>query len=177
MFTLVTGCPSSGKSLIAETIVLNSKGKKRFYIATMKNQDAESQKKIDKHRLMRKDKQFSTIELSVDLSRINGEKDGVYLLECVTNLVANEMFEEGGAGLNCTDKIVSDIQKLIQSGADVVAVTNEVSQDGFVYDDFSNKYIENITKINAALAKCADTVIESVAGIPVYLKGEKYEFI
>ena len=177
MLILVTGSPSSGKSLIAETIVMNIPSEKRFYIATMKNQDSESNAKVEKHRAMRKDKNFITIEKSTNLGDITAEKNCVYLLECITNLAANEMFEKDGAGYDCADKVSEDIMRLADSGATVVAVTNEVSQDGFVYDDFTNKYIENITKINAKTAMAADVVIESVAGIPVYLKGERYEFI
>ena len=46
MLILVTGCPGNGKSLIAETIVLNSELENRYYIATMKNKDWETNLKV-----------------------------------------------------------------------------------------------------------------------------------
>ena len=50
-------------------------------------------------------------------------------------------------------------------------VTNDVSSDGRLYDEGTMAYIRALGRINAALAKRADTVCELVCGIPVLQKG------
>ena len=45
---------------------------------------------------MRKDKDFVTRECHTDLSRLTAEKEDVFLIECLSNLLANEMYEKTG---------------------------------------------------------------------------------
>ena len=126
---------------------------------------------------MRKDKGFFTIEQTTNISSITVDKKGVYLLECLTNLLANEMFDPNGTKDLAKEKIINDIEILSTKAEMLVIVTNEVNRDGNVYDIYTNKYIENLCQINNYVANIADIVIECVAGIPLYLKGEKYEAI
>ena len=89
---VVTGGSGSGKSAYAEKQILQFGEMPRYYIATMENRDAESQKRVDRHRAMRADKKFVTVECPYDLQEIQLEKTGAVLLECMSNLVANELF-------------------------------------------------------------------------------------
>ena len=61
MFTLVTGGSGSGKSEYAESLV-DSWNDPKIYIATMMPFDEETRKKIQRHREMRRDKGFITLE-------------------------------------------------------------------------------------------------------------------
>ena len=104
MITLITGGSGSGKSAYAEKYICHvshEKGyKEKYYIATMQVFDDEGQRKIDRHRRLRAGKGFITIEQPRDIqnaiSKLQSEsclKTGrSALLECMSNLVANEMF-------------------------------------------------------------------------------------
>ena len=69
MLYLVTGGSGSGKSEYAEKLAvhlrerLGSEAGRLYYVATMYSYDRECDKRIARHRLMRRDKGFSTIEM------------------------------------------------------------------------------------------------------------------
>ena len=48
----------------------------------------------------------------------------------------------------------------------LVIVTNNVFEDGMIYDDSTMEYIEALGRINERLAAEADEVVEVVAGFP-----------
>lgn len=99
------------------------------------------------------------------------------MLECVSNLLANEMFTEEGIRdeKETVDKILKDIGSLIEQTADGVIVSNNIFEDGENYDDAMASYIKALGGINQALAAMADEVIEVVVGIPVTLKSQQEE--
>ncbi len=183
MITLVTGASSSGKSLIAETIAvteaakLNCKCDNLFYIATMHVYDKDGENRVQKHRNMRADKGFQTIEKYTNIGEIELPPNSSCLIECMSNLLANEMYDKDGAKDNSVNKILSDIALLAKKAYNLVIVTNEVFSDGNIYDEFCTEYISNLGLINQKIAGISDTVIESVVGIPVYLKGNNYAYI
>ena len=74
MFTLVTGGSGSGKSEYAESLT-ESWETPKIYIATMFPYDRESEKKIQRHREMRRHKGFHTVECFTGLSGLVCRKD------------------------------------------------------------------------------------------------------
>ena len=96
MLTLVTGGSGSGKSAFAEDRVLSFGDAQRIYIATMHPFDEESHKRIERHQKMRAGKGFETVECYTGLKDVKLPAGCVVLLECMSNLVANEMFREDG---------------------------------------------------------------------------------
>ena len=194
MITLVTGGSGSGKSAYAESLLSSCEGIK-YYIATMQIYDAEGEKKVERHRKLRAGKRFLTIESPMNVGKIefacageveqaqyrqeaerkvqgSSEKKSA-LLECMSNLTANEMFTKDGmkSEEEVVEKIVSDIQTLSQKLDNLVIVTNNVFEDGVIYDAGTMEYLRALGRINAALARLADRVAEVVVGIPVELKG------
>lgn len=95
MLRLITGGSGSGKSRLAEETVLSLKPEKRYYIATMIAWDEECRKRISRHRAMRAGKGFETLECPVDLEQVRVEAGSAVLLECLSNLTANEFFRGG----------------------------------------------------------------------------------
>lgn len=96
MMYLIIGGSGSGKSAYAEELLfsLTDAGKK-YYIATMQVCDEESRRRVQKHRKQREGKRFDTIEQPVHVSGALTQMDAgkkSAMLECVSNLVANEMF-------------------------------------------------------------------------------------
>ncbi|MDC7288361.1 bifunctional adenosylcobinamide kinase/adenosylcobinamide-phosphate guanylyltransferase [Blautia schinkii] len=171
MMVLVTGGSGSGKSAFAETRVLSFGDARRIYIATMFPFDLECRRRIDRHRRMRSGKGFETVERYTNLKDLVLPKDSVVLLECMSNLAANEMFQDGGAHEKTVDEILSGVREVLSQVKHLVIVTNEIFSDGELYEEETRTYQKYLGEINQALAVMADEVVEVVYGIPVYHKG------
>ncbi len=169
MMILVTGGSKCGKSCFAESLFDAVSGKK-YYLAAMQPTGAEALTAIERHRKMRADKGFLTVEQYTDIDRADVPAGSAVLLECVGNLLANEMFRDEQI-IDCTDKITDDILHLKNWTKLLVVVTNQVGSDGIEYDKGTAEYIAALGKINQKIAANADKVIECVYGIPVTVKG------
>lgn len=171
MLTVVTGGSGSGKSEYAEQWFGADTGeRKRYYIATMLPYGAEGRRRIEKHRLQRKEKGFITVEWYLNLKEIILEEQSDVLLECMSNLVANEMFEKNGSHQGAEQEILQGVVRLKRSCHELVVVTNEVSSDGREYDNTTREYIQTLNCINQKMAELADRVIEVVASVPQRIK-------
>lgn len=200
MIHLVTGGSGSGKSAYAEKLVTEQyKKDSKYYIATMQVYDEEGKARIERHRQMRSGKGFTTIEqpayIEEALTKIDKweekqcvavqeEKEGkqcvaeqkekqcVALVECMSNLAANEIFqEEEIRPYAAVERILKGIKTLSKHLHGLVIVTNNVFEDGIEYDAGTQEYLKALGQINEGLASMADTVTEVVVGIPVPLKG------
>lgn len=170
MLHIITGGSGSGKSAYAEEQILKLNNKKRYYIATMHPFGEESCKRIERHKRMRADKGFETIEKYNHLEEVELDKDADVLLECMSNLVANEMYDENGAGEKTAEAVMDAVWKLKESVRNLIIVTNEISSDCQNYTDETMRYMECLGKINCFLAERADCVTEVVYGIPLEIK-------
>ena len=173
MLVVVTGGSGSGKSAFAEETILSLGEARRIYIATMQAFDEESHGRIRRHRHMRAGKGFETIERYTELDELFIPKDCVVLLECMSNLVANEMFREDGFHPEVAEKITEGVKNLLSQAKHVVIVTNEIFSDGILYEEESEQYKKELGQINQKLAEMAEEVVEVVYGIPVWHKGGK----
>lgn len=171
MMVLVTGGSGSGKSAYAEDRVISLGEARRIYIATMQAFDPESRRRIDRHRRMRAGKGFETVERYRDLDELFLPSDSVVLLECMSNLVANEMFREGADAALVADHVIEGVKHVKKQVRHVVIVTNEIFSDGFPYDSETKVYQQVLGEINCRMAELADQVTEVVYGIPVHHKG------
>ena len=135
--------------------------------------DEESHRRIRRHRHMRAGKGFETIERYTELDELLIPKDCVVLLECMSNLVANEMFREDGFHPEVAEKITEGVKTLLSQAKHVVIVTNEIFSDGILYGEESEQYKKELGQINQKLAELAEEVVEVVYGIPVWHKGGK----
>ncbi len=175
MFTLVIGGAASGKSEYAEGLVLCSPHRPRYYIATMEPFDDEGRARVDKHRKMRADKQFETVECYTNLMSARLRSRGAALLECVGNLAANELYSPSGAG-NRTDALISillGVSSLLEQCRDLVVVSNEVFTGGERYAQGTEDYMRLVADVNRELAKRADRLCEVVCGLPQYYTTER----
>lgn len=189
MLHIVYGGSASGKSSYAESFAMSLQGEGRLlYIATMypykwntTEIDPETMQRIERHRAMRADKGFDTVECYRHVEHIVAKRQDVLLLECMSNLLANEMYLEpdSNAGSDMAEtmspvsnKIVQALVNLSTRVQDVVIVTNDVFSDGgsLTYDESTREYVKNLAEINCALARVAETVTEVVCGFPVIVK-------
>ncbi|NLX64208.1 MAG: bifunctional adenosylcobinamide kinase/adenosylcobinamide-phosphate guanylyltransferase [Clostridiaceae bacterium] len=170
MRILLTGGSACGKSTYAEKLAMRF-STPRYYIATMRIYDEESRKKVERHRQMRKTKNFITIERDTDIHLIELSRRGTVLLECMCNLTANEMFDRYGNITDVYNKIISGIESLASQCENLIVVTNDVGSDGGKYDESTQEYIRTLGRLNISLAERFDCVYEMVCGIPIVLKG------
>ncbi len=203
MIIAIIGGSGSGKSAYAESLAVSLAGEgPLYYLATMQIYDKEGEKKAKRHRELRAGKGFITIEQSMDIAEaaVRIEAEGsTLLLECMSNLAANEMFSEDGqksevfseeeqeqegpseagqkqkAGqkqeAGFVSKIMGDIRCLARESKHLIVVTNNVFEDGIEYGAATASYMEVLGKVNERLAKEADAVVEVVVGLPVPAKG------
>lgn len=173
MFTLVVGGAASGKSEYAEALVLASPYRPRYYVATMEPFGAEGEARIARHRELRRGKGFETVERYTNLAGLKLPERGTALLECLGNLMANELYSPGGAGSEegAVSAIVGGVDALLAQCADLVAVSNEVCSGGRNYAGDTDRYLRALAAVNRALAKRADRVCEVVCGISTWHKG------
>lgn len=181
MIYLVTGGSGSGKSEYAESLLLKSACEVRYYIATMAVYGEEGKRKVLRHQMLRREKGFITLERQRNVgaelpdSIENHRQNSAVLLECVSNLAANEMFgckQNRNLDTNVlAGRIVEDISRLASQARDLVIVTNEVGADGIVYEPKTMEYIRLMGLLNQNLAKMAHQAVEVVYGIPVAWKG------
>lgn len=185
MMILITGGSGSGKSAYGEERILSLPGKKRVYLATMIPWDEECKNKIARHRLMRAEKSFETIEKYRDIQEVSIPEHSTVLLECLSNLTANEMFGSGNRGQKeaeaygetrkktpeaVGEKIADGVKKINSLADNLVVITNEVFSDGTEYDEETERYRKALGRANCILSEVADEVVEVVWGIPVKLK-------
>ena len=143
----------------------------RTYLATMQVWDAECAARIARHRAMRAQKQFVTVECPRGLEALTLPQRGTVLLEDLGNLAANELYDPAGAGEAAADAVLRGIEALRAQCEELILVSNEVFSGGTAYAGDTERYLRVLAKINNAAAQRADTVVRVVCGIPVYYKG------
>lgn len=200
MLYLITGGSGSGKSEYAENKLCELSKKtnsSKVYLATMIPYGKETEEKINRHRQMRAKKNFQTEECFTNLpkfvenmkSQKDLDKKEVVLLECMSNLVANELFDETGVNTilkkeepalsdnevieKLTGYILNGVEKLNDIYENIVIVTNEVFSESTHYSNEMSVYKQVLGKVNCELGKAAVEVAEVVYGQAVLYKNEK----
>lgn len=193
MIALVIGGSGSGKSAYAEQMAVKAAGNgSLYYVATMQVYDEEGKKKVERHQKMRAGKGFFTIEQprrlkeaakkvateKVSAGKVAAERvpaGKIVLLECMSNLVANEMFSEENLSAvmdeakikQLSHEIISGVTALQDSCDILIIVTNQIFEDGIRYDASTMVYIRLLGDVNRQIAERAEQVVEVVAGIPI----------
>lgn len=177
----ITGGARSGKSSLAQDMA--APYKKVAYIATGINTDEEMQRRISLHKQNRP-AHWDTFEQTKDIDRLvlKGAYDA-YLLDCVTVLLTNIIFEHCGNPEEITlqeqEKIeeiaVNYIHKIMLTAIvrrrDLILVSNEVGM-GLVPDYPLGRFFRDLAgRVNRMIAAEADEVYLVVSGIPMRLKG------
>ena len=172
MLNLVIGGAASGKSTYAEGLVCNGGASHRIYIATMQPFDAECKSRIMKHRAARSHLGFETVECYTGLCDTQIPSGADILLECMSNLAANELFSGNASDTEVFSSILSGVERLERFANSLTIVSNDLFADGLHYDADTLRYLKLLARINRALAVRAQRVIEVVCGIPILHKGE-----
>ncbi|QOL81227.1 bifunctional adenosylcobinamide kinase/adenosylcobinamide-phosphate guanylyltransferase [Pseudooceanicola spongiae] len=163
---LILGGAASGKSEFAEEMVY-SLGPKWRYIASAESFDDEMRDKIKRH-AERRGEGWQVIEAPLDLApELAAEDSRPVLFDCATMWLSNHLF----AGSDMATAQADLLSAIAACPAAVVTVTNEVGQ-GIVPDNaLARQFREAQGRLNIALARQADCVVQVIAGLPNVLKG------
>lgn len=180
MIYLVVGTQNSGKSALAEDLAMNTQDVVRVYLATMKIYDDAGKERVQKHRKQREGKGFETLEQEYNISnvidKIRNPRETTVLLECVSNLVGNELYENRsrmgishyiGTGSEALDRrnklaegIAGEIRALATSVHNTVIVTNEYPQEDKGYDEETRVYVQLLSMVNDRIKEFSDKIYD-----------------
>jgi nicotinate-nucleotide--dimethylbenzimidazole phosphoribosyltransferase len=163
---LISGANGSGKSRYAERLVARLPGP-RAYIATMRPVTEENQNRIAAHRRQREHLGFRTLELPYKVGDAPVSRNSVVLLEDVSNLLANVMFERSGD----EQAVLDDLSELLDQCGVLIAVTiSGLAPTGG--DEQTDAYVARLNRLNAELLERADAAVRLENGTPTLLKGD-----
>lgn len=174
MMVTVIGGSGSGKSEYAENFIRklhrSTMDNKLYYIATMKPYGKEAAIRIERHHKLRAGKGFTTLECYNNIGKCNIDNKSDVLLECMSNLAANEMFDNGIKDKEFVyNKICRGTDRLKDITSNLVIVANNIFDDGIIYDKSTMEYIELLGMVNRYLTKISDKVIEVIYSCPVVI--------
>ncbi len=170
MFAVVYGGSGSGKSEFAESLAEAWEPGEKIYLAAMEADDEESRQRIARHRKRREGKNYRTRECPRHLERVRVRPSDTVLLECLSNLVAGEMFHPEGRGEETGEAVTGDVRHLAASCRNLIVVTNDVFGDGETVPESCREYQRVLGEINVRLAEEADRVWRVICGIPLRMR-------
>ncbi len=172
---LILGGSKSGKSMYAQNLAKNLYENlgNLYYIATMKPFDEEDEERIQNHIKDRIGYGFYTIEchrniISI-LDKIN--KDDVVLIDSITSLLTNEMFNGKEFNKNIYSKIANEILEIGKKAKNLIVVSDCIFSNSFLYDNYTNVFLKELSYITRILAHDMDYVLECSYGGIYYHKG------
>ncbi len=159
MTVLVLGPSGSGKSAYAEKLTAKMSGGALYYIATMIPFGEEGKARVDRHRKQREDFAYITIEKPSRVSEIPLPQGATVLLEDVSNLLGNALFDGG----ENEERIFKDIDALCAKCQNTVLVSIDGLTPKPEYSDETNAYIDALNRVNSRLMNFADEVVYKYA--------------
>jgi len=177
---LVTGGSRGGKSKYAENLLKDKD--EVLYIATAIVTDSEMEDRIKTHR-ERRNQKWKTYEGYKDLHKvIEGYEEKDIMLDCVTIMMTNLMFEENKDFDNMTkediDNLFVKIQQQVEAlilkvrelNKNLVLVTNEVGYGLVPEYKLGRIYRDIAGSINQYIGSLSDEVYLVACGFPLKLK-------
>ena len=176
MLIFISGASRSGKSEFAEDICgrLCGVNGRKIYLATAQVYDDDMRRRVERHKFMRRDKNFVTIEKTHNLHEILDliDLNDNILLECLPNWAANELFIDDS--LKDLDyikaKIFNAVIDLNLKAKNLIIVSDDIFADGKIYDEMTESYIKLLAELHAMIAARADKAIECASGLAYYFK-------
>ena len=176
MICLVIGGAKSGKSMYAQNLSkeLENESGNLYYVATMNPYDLEDLKRIENHLKEREGYGFETIEVQRNIGSIASEieKKDTLLIDSLTSIVTNEMFNLDEFNENVKSNIINGIKSISDVALNVIMVSDYISSDSIHYDNYTEKFRKELGNLNRELAKASDVVIECIFNNIIIHKGK-----
>lgn len=184
MLVFITGGVRSGKSAFAERLAssfLTSDRNKLIYVATSKIYDTEMKNRIEKHQEDRERSglEWETWEQSTHLELIlpHLREHHIVLVDCLTTLVANELFfdidiwNDPEYKQEIFNRVIAFLAEVKKNNLTLLIVSNELLNGGISYDAATLTYMKLIGILHQKIVQIANDVYLVEAGIPLMLKG------
>jgi adenosylcobinamide kinase/adenosylcobinamide-phosphate guanylyltransferase len=182
--TFVIGGARSGKSTFAEEKA-KKYGNRVLYLATAIVTDQAMADRVKKHKEQRP-KSWDTVEMYSNFEKLSEYKEfsecEVVLLDCITTLIGNFMFDSKIDFDNCSadevnsleTKITKEVESLIDvcnnNNKKLIIVSNETGM-GVVPSYYMGNYFRDISgRINREISNSSDFMYFIFSGIPIKLK-------
>ncbi len=172
---LILGGARSGKTRLAERLASGRGPVTYLATATRDPLDAEMAARIERHRSSRPG-DWATVEIPIDLEGALptlAQEGGTVVIDCVSLWLTNLMLGLGG-GPALDDPAILDIVERVGSGprgaGRLIWVSNEVGSGVIPDNALARRFADLQGLANQTLARLADAVHLSVAGLPIRLK-------
>ena len=165
--TLVVGGARSGKSAFAERLAMAAE--RPVYLATAEVADAEMNARIARHRA-RRDPRWTTLEEPLELGDALARAsapDAAVLVDCLTVWLGNLMH----AGRDLDAEVGALLESLAAPAGPVVLVASEVGLGIVPGNALAREFRDTAGELNQAVARRAERVYLTVAGIATAIKG------
>lgn len=185
MNVLISGGAKNGKSYYAQTLAKQMAEEQKvplYYIATMIPHDEEDRARIRRHVSERAGWGFQTLEQGRNLPGLlcrapaddapsdspggaPADPKGVFLLDSVTALLSNEMFDaEGRVDPDAGERVAADCTAFARATGNTVFVSDYIYGDAETYDTMTEDYRRALAAVDRALAEACERVVEVAAG-------------
>ncbi len=174
MKSLILGGMKSGKSRFAEQLATQL-AQPVVYIATAQAWDDDMRERIRIHQHQRPS-QWQTVEAPLHLAATLTQQDApnrTILVDCLTLWITQLLCHDNPALL--AQELTAFQILLPQLKADIILVSNETNMGVIPMDALSRRFCDISGKLHQTLAPMMDNLVLTVAGLPLYIKGKRYE--
>jgi adenosylcobinamide kinase/adenosylcobinamide-phosphate guanylyltransferase len=166
----IGGC-RSGKSKAALERADRIGNSRKLFLATCQPLDAEMRARIERHKAER-DQTWETIEEPLEIAaliRNHTEPQTVILVDCLTLWLTNLVL--GDADDTALQQRIEALEDSLSTArGPVLLVANEVGLGIVPENAMSRRFRDWAGSLNQRMARCAQRVVWTVAGIPVPIK-------
>ncbi len=174
MTVFLSGGCKNGKSTLAERALQSLAGDgPLYYVATMIPHAEEDLARIRRHVAERRGMGFITLEQGQNILFCldRAEERGAFLLDSVTALLSNEMFQGGTVDLEAGERVALDLRAFAERVEHAVFVSDFIYSDAGRYDEYTEEYRRGLALCDRTLAAVCDTVAEVCSGQVILHKG------
>ncbi|MDK2808213.1 MAG: adenosylcobinamide kinase / adenosylcobinamide-phosphate guanylyltransferase [Clostridiales bacterium] len=175
MRIFISGGCKNGKSTMAQKISIAQKKEAQplYYVATMEPVDSEDEERILRHRRERHGQGFLTLEYAKNIGDLllHAKKEGSFLLDSTTALLANEMFGTAEIDLEAEHRIQEDLVTIFHSIENIVVVSDAIYSDAHLFDATTKAYQQSLGHLDQICAAHCDVVLEMAYGNVFVHKG------
>ena len=174
MRIFISGGCKSGKSIYAQRLAKSQNADLLYYIATMNAADGEDQERIIKHQAERAGWGFITQEQPCNIANIltSCNRQGSFLLDSLTALLANEMFPPAGeVDENAPQRVATELTLVLQQIERIVIVSDYIYADALLFDPLTTLYRQSLAELDRVAAQYCDVVLEAAYTQVIVHKG------
>jgi adenosylcobinamide kinase/adenosylcobinamide-phosphate guanylyltransferase len=171
MKTLILGGVRSGKSRLAESLAQQS-GLPVCYVATATAGDDEMRRRIESHRA-RRPADWTVIEEPLALAstlKKHSARDRCLVVDCLTLWLTNLLTASNASQF--THECEALAQTLPTLPGTIILVSNETGLGVMPLGELTRRFVDEAGNLHQMLAQTCDRVVLTMAGLPIYLKGE-----